>query len=334
MRDKHFFVEQLRIDAQDKLQISGVSGLLVLGAIALFCLVAVSGFIALYDKLRTEPVSTAAPALERQPTTVTPSARARAPALKVFEATGYLVATRSANVAPEVGGRIVELLVEEGGLVKTGQLIARLADQTASDQVALQKSEVQSEITALEESGANLRNARDLLARDEPLFQSHAISQVALENDKLNVARELAKSKFLHSRIEVARRNLQLVQDNLRRFLVRAPIAGVVTKRVAQVGDYVAPASYNNSALCTIIDRESMVAEINVSEANVGKVKEGERVSVTLNGYPGVTFGGRVAAILPVADRQSGTVKMQVKFDVLDDRMRPETGVRAAFFQE
>jgi len=249
----------------------------------------------------------------------------------IFEASGYLVATRSAIVTPEVGGRITEFTADEGDTVQAQQVLARLSDQPARDLLALRQSELQSEVAALQENRADLRTAQAQLARSQHLFGQQFISESALDNDRAAVARFLAKAEYLNSRVEVAQRNLQIAKTTSANYVVRAPISGVLSKKTAQQGEYISPASFVNAALCTIVDRSSILAEINVSESHIGKVRVGQRVQMVLNGYPDQRFSAKVANIFPVADRQSGAIRVQVKFDSLDERMRPEMGVRATF---
>lgn len=334
MTKRESFVTQLRIDAEVKQQPNKTW----LSVAVVLALVGIVGLLywAMAQRAQSQmdgqhaiagsPASTSASTKGEKTREPSPIAISGA-----FEASGYLVATHSATVTPEVGGRVVEFSVDEGDSVRAGQVIARLADQPARDQLALRESEMQSEIAALEENKADLRNAQLQQARDERLFGQKFVSETAIENDRANVARILGKQSYLNSRVEVAKRTLQATQTTWKNYTIRAPISGVLSKKTAQVGEYISPASYVNAALCTIIDKSSVVAEISVSETNISKVHIGQPVTAVLNSYPNLTFPAKVSSIFPVADRQSGAIRVQVKFDTQDDRLLPDLGVRATF---
>lgn len=335
MSIRESFVEELQIDADIKQQ-PGRIWLVVLVLTALLVLGAVGYWAWAAGPARR---TLSAGRQDGGPPAATASAQDSARPVAVsggrgFEASGYIVVTRSSIVTPEVGGRIMMFSLEEGDSVQAGQVIARLDDQTVRDTLAVKQSELAAEIASLEENQADRANAKTQLERSERLYGQKFLSESARDNDKLSLARLLAKADYLQSRVEVARRNVQAVQTNLQHFTVRAPIAGVLSKKTAQVGEYISPASYVNAALCTLVDRASLVAEINVSESNIHKVHPGQQVRAVLNGYPDLSFDSKVASVFPTADRQSGSIRVQLKFDHIDERMLPEMGVRATFLPD
>lgn len=329
MSIRESFVEQLQIDADVKQQPGG-AWLVLLGCAVLLFLGVIS-YLAW-------PAGPARPKLNvgQQEAGLSGASARPQTALdgRGFEASGYIVATRSTTVTPEVGGRITMFSLEEGDSVQAGQVIARLDDTTARDTLAVKQSELASEIANLEENQADRSNAKAQLERSERLYGQKFLSESARDNDKLNLTRLSAKADYLLSRVEVARRNLQAALTSLQHYIVKAPIAGVLSKKTAQVGEYISPASYVNAALCTLVDRASIVAEINVSESNIHKVHPGQKVRVVLNGYPDLGFDSKVVSVFPTADRQSGSIRVQLKFDRLDERMLPEMGVRATFLPD
>jgi multidrug resistance efflux pump len=117
--------------------------------------------------------------------------------------------------------------------------------------------------------------------------------------------------------------------------IVRAPFTGVVTVKAAQPGDIVSPVSagggFTATGICTIVDMDSLEAEVDVSENFIHRVQAGQAAIVRLNAYPDWAIAGNVVAIIPTADRSKATVKVRVGFKTRDARVLPEMGARVSF---
>ncbi|MCX7424889.1 MAG: efflux RND transporter periplasmic adaptor subunit [Planctomycetia bacterium] len=121
--------------------------------------------------------------------------------------------------------------------------------------------------------------------------------------------------------------------------LIRSPFDGMVTEKAAEVGEIVAPISIGGSmargSIVTIADWASLQAEVDVAEAQLGRVKAGQRAAITVDAIPGKTFPGKVRRILPRADRSKATVKVRVDFLARDEKaVLPEMGVRVRFLPD
>jgi RND family efflux transporter MFP subunit len=121
--------------------------------------------------------------------------------------------------------------------------------------------------------------------------------------------------------------------------LIRSPFDGMVTEKAAEVGEIVAPISIGGSmargSIVTIADWASLQAEVDVAEAQLGRVKPGQRAAITVDAIPGKTFPGKVRRILPRADRSKATVKVRVDFLARDEKaVLPEMGVRVRFLPD
>ena len=120
---------------------------------------------------------------------------------------------------------------------------------------------------------------------------------------------------------------------------IRSPFDGVVTEKAAEVGEIVAPISIGGSmargSIVTIADWASLQAEVDVAEAQLGRVKPGQRAAITVDAIPGKVFPGKVRRILPRADRSKATVKVRVDFLARDEQaVLPEMGVRVRFLPD
>jgi len=127
-------------------------------------------------------------------------------------------------------------------------------------------------------------------------------------------------------------------QRNLDETTVRAPFAGVVTVKAAQVGEIVSPLSagggYTRTGIGTIVDMDSLEIEVDVNENFINRVQPGQKTTATLNAYPEWKIPARVIAVIPTADRSKATIKVRVEILEKDARILPEMGVRVAFLGE
>jgi len=128
---------------------------------------------------------------------------------------------------------------------------------------------------------------------------------------------------------------LEIAQRNQDDTIVHAPFSGVVTDKAAQQGEIVSPSSagggFTRTGICTIVDMDSLEAEVDVSENFIQRVRAGQPATVRLNAYPDWEIPASVIAIIPTADRSKATVKVRVGFKQKDPRILPEMGARVAF---
>src|SRR2546427_8948523 len=187
------------------------------------------------------------------------------------------------------------------------------------------------------------RPPRSTLFPYTTLFRSQKAgvqTQEALDNastaaDSLKAKIELAKQQVAASeaRIGVA----QQAVDNC---TIRAPFAGIVVSKDAQVGEMVSPISagggFTRTGIATIVDMKSNEIEVDVNEAYIAKVKERQKVEAKLDAYPEEKdkYSARVRTVIPSADRQKATVKVRISFDKLDDKILPDMGVKVAFLED
>jgi HlyD family secretion protein len=119
---------------------------------------------------------------------------------------------------------------------------------------------------------------------------------------------------------------------------IRAPFTGVVVAKAAQPGEMISPISagggFTRTGICTIVDMDSLEVEVDVNEAYINRVHDGQTVVAVLDAYPDWSIPGHVISIVPTADRQKATVRVRIAFDQLDDRMLPDMGIKVRFLEE
>jgi len=257
---------------------------------------------------------------------------------QVLNASGYVVARRRATVSAEITGRITEILVEEGMLVEKGQVLARLDDELARSDVRLAEAQLAAARASLLSGRANLAEASRVLARTEALAAEQYSSEAAFTRAQADVEMASAEVARAEADVAVAEAQADRARERLEDHVIRAPFAGVITDKNAQPGEIVSPASagggFTRTGICTLVDMDSLEIEIDVNEAYIGRVSQGQPVQARLDAYPDWTIPARVVAIIPTANRDKATVQVRIGFDQLDPRILPEMGANVAFLNE
>jgi HlyD family secretion protein len=252
---------------------------------------------------------------------VTASAQGSGGAGSSLDASGYVVARRIATLSAKIQGRVTEVNFEEGQRVKTGDIVARLDDSNYA--AILRQAEAQ-----MRQAKAAMDNNSPIYARYRTLKEQGAISTDAVENQ--HVIYDNARTQY-----DVARAAVALAQTNLRDTLVLAPFDGVVTVKVAQVGEVVAPSAAGGGStrtgILTIVDMDSLEVQVDVSENYIERVQVGAPVTIHLEAFPDWEIPGSVIAIIPTADQSKGTVQVRVAIKTKDTRILPQMAARVAF---
>lgn len=256
-------------------------------------------------------------------------------AASLLDASGFVVARRQATVSATVGGRVLEVLIDEGSRVTRGQVIARLDDEPyrlALDQISAQAAA----------SHAQLQAAQTAFDNAQPIYERNQKQRVAgflsaQDFDNARAAFDAARSALAVQQRAAAVSDAAVAsaRRNLTDTVIRAPFTGVVTYKGAQPGEIVSPAAagggYTRTGIGTIVDMDSLEVEVDVSENFITRVHPGQPATVRLNAYPDWDIPASVIAVIPTADRSKATVKVRVGFKTQDARILPEMGARVAF---
>jgi len=336
MDDKTSLLEQLRIDRGEEARVSRAPAAakrgwtIGLGAGVLLLVLAAAGAW-FFLRPAAVPVHIA---IARQLASASRSSQG----VSMLDASGYVVARREATVSAKTTLRVLQVLIEEGQKVEEGQIIARLDD--SNTRAALEQAKA-----AVAQAEANTQAAKIALDDARPIYQrmeqQRAASVISAQDfDTAKATYNAAESNYLIQQraLEAARANLvvaQRIQDDT---IVRAPFTGIVTDKAAQPGEIVSPVSagggYTRTGICTIVDMDSLEAEVDVSENFINRVHPGQGATVRLNAYPDWEIPAQVLAIIPTADRSKATVKVRVGFKQKDARILPEMGARVAFLTD
>lgn len=276
------------------------------------------------------------PAAPAEPAASAPSTPVPARASGLV-ASGYVVARRQATVSAEITGRIREVLVEEGTVVETGQVVARLDDERARIQLDLLQAQLSSANARVQSLNAQLAEARRVSERAAALAARDIGSQAAVTSAEAQVDSLRAQLSAARADASAVSAQVRSQEDLIERHIVRAPFPGVVIAKNAQVGEILSPASagggFTRTGVATLVDMASLELEVDVNEGQIGRVRPGQTVEARLDAYPDWRIPAHVEAIIPTADRSRATIQVRVAFNNRDDRILPDMAARVTFVE-
>lgn len=257
---------------------------------------------------------------------------------KILNASGYITARRMATVSAEVMGLITKVNVEEGMSVKEGQILAQLDNAVATVNLNYALAQLAATKSRVGRVTANLAEAERVLKRAAVLRSNKYSSEAELSRAEAN--KESLSADFLTAKadIKVAELEVKRQQERLDDHTIKAPFSGIVTVKNAQPGEIVAPSSagggFTRTGICTIVDMDSLEIEVDVNEAFIGRIFDGQTVEANLDAYPDWIIPAVVIAVIPTADRAKATVRVRIGINVKDARILPDMGVKVAFLKE
>lgn len=214
-----------------------------------------------------------------------------------YRGTATLEAENEATVMAKQGGVIEQVLVEEGDRVRAGQVLARLE----TDKLRFERARAQADVDRLEQDFTRLKS----------VYQRNLVSREAYDKTQYELT--------------AARAAADLSALALKEAEIRAPFDGVVSTRFIKRGNQILAGT--QAFRVTQLDR--LRAAIYVPERDIYKLKPQHQVNLSVDAWPGKTFGGQVLLINPVVDASSGTVKVTVTVDAQQSGLRPGMFARA-----
>lgn len=257
--------------------------------------------------------------------------------LSKLNASGYVVAQRKADVAAKITGQLVALMVQEGSLVKEGQVIARLENEDTKALVDQSTANLNLAKAKVSQAKADLDNAALEYDRRKELVRSGAISKSEFDAAQARYLGSKASFEAGQAEVESSAAALKNALVSLSYSEIRAPFDAVVLTKNADVGDIITPlgaAANAKAAVVTIADLSSLQVEADVSEANLSMVHVGQPCDVSLDALPGVRFQGVVDTIVPTVDRSKATVMVKVRFLTHDPHILPEMSAKVGFLTQ
>ena len=230
-------------------------------------------------------------------------------------ATGTIEPVTSVTVGTQVSGIVSKLYVDYNSVVRKGQVIAELDKTNLISELNTAKANLSSAQSTLNYEVANYN-------RFKTLFDKGLVSADEFENAKLSYDKA-------RQSVSTSRESVQKAQTNLGYATITSPIDGVVLSKAVEEGQTVA-ASFNTPELFTIAkDLTDMRVIADIDEADIGGVKEGQRVSFTVDAFPEDSFEGEVTQVRQQATTESNVVTYEVVISARNNDLKLKPGLTA-----
>ena len=254
--------------------------------------------------------------------------------LTSLNATARVTAQRKAAVSTKATGRLEFLGVQEGSVVKAGDVLARIENKDVSATLDQAQASLRASKANVEQGMAELRDAESNLRRSEDLALKNFISSATLDTAKARFDKARAAVARLNGAIGVAEANVRAASVSVEQTLIRAPFDGVVLTKNANVGDIITPfssAADSKGAVVNMADMDTLEVEADVSETAISKISVGQSVEIQLDAFPDVRLLGTVSRTVPTVDRSKATLLVKISFTERDKRVLPDMSAKVSF---
>lgn len=247
----------------------------------------------------------------------------------VVEASGTINPVNTVSVGSTVSGLMKEIYVDYNSEVKKGQLLAQIDPATFQAQVDQNRAQINNAEANLAKLNAEMVYAEKTYIRYKNLYKKNFVARSELDQAESDYLAKKASIGAQRASIAQSRASYNTAMTNLGYTKIVAPVDGTIISRDIDVGQPVA-ASFQAPELFTIAqDLTKMQIEVNVSEADIGSVKEGQEVEYTLDGYPDSTFYGKVTQVRLDSTTTSNVVTYTVIVSVNNDDLKLKPGMTA-----
>lgn len=240
-------------------------------------------------------------------------------------ATGKVIPLEEAEIKPKVSGIIDEIFVEEGAMVKVGDLIATIR--------------VVPNVQSLNSAQGNVKtaqlvnnNTKTLYERNKSLFEKGVISKQEFETTELNFNSAKQDLNNAQNNLDIIRKGSAAGMGKTANTYVKAEISGTILEIPVRIGTQVIESNTFNAGttIATIADMTKMIFEGKVDEAEVGKIKNGTVLEVSLGAIEKKKYPAKLNFIAPKGTEENGAVQFKIKGDVtLDDEFFVRAGYSA-----
>ena len=239
---------------------------------------------------------------------------------------GYIVTRHKyIIIGTKVLGQIVGEPIEEGQHIKAGDVLARIDDRDY-------QAQLRQAIAIRDVAKANLHLLQNKADRARYLIKTGAISKDDFET-------AITAAGVGQAELERDEAAVDYAKFNVNQCVISSPINGIVLKKYRELGDTInfggqIEADGGSTDIAQLADTDDMRAEVDINEADIAKVGIGSPVVVVLDSYPDKQFDAALVKVYPAADRQKGTVKIEVQIARPDLQIiKPEMSVKVSFLE-
>lgn len=237
-------------------------------------------------------------------------------------ATGSIVPKEEILIKPNISGVIEEVFIEAGEYVKSGDLIAKIRVIPNVSSLTSAKNNIASNQNALQTAEINFKTQKSIYDRQKELFDKGVVA--ANEFDQVNNTYLQAKQRVEQSRIDVtqSRQNYDIIKTgttsglgNIAQTQVRATVSGMVLDVPIKEGNQVIEANNFNegTSIASLADIKKMIFEGKIDESEVGKIKEGLPLEITIGAIENLKFDAVLDYIAPKGVAENGAIQFEIK---------------------
>jgi len=256
-------------------------------------------------------------------------------------ASGTLAFREQVQLRSEVIGQVTELHVKEADPVQKGDLVITLDPKTYQAQVEQAEARVRIQQIAIERQGLLIKTLADRFERQKTMFARNLIDEDSYERIESELALSKVDLRSLQESLAQARAALDQSEELLSKTRIRSPINGVVIQIDIKVGETVIAGTTNipGSTMMVIADPSETLTEVQVDEADIAQISEGQRADIFAAAYPDTPLTGTVQTIASVARKSQGQASLSFLVKILlDDQeemvIRPGMSVRADIYTQ
>ena len=362
-------LKSLRIDRTRKAQgQSNWASRWIISGVLLFVLLGVVRFA--YNKLN------AATEVETVRVLASNPGSAAAQGEVILNATGYIVAHHKIEVAAKVVGKVSWIGVEKGDHVREGQILVRLEDdeyratlqqakgnlanllaRLAEVQHGSRPEEIDVTTANLEQSRADLENARVNLDRTQQLAKEGVVAKQLLDDAQAKFDGQKARVNSLlktdalsrlgprkeqidavRGQVEQARGTVAYAETQLADTIIRSPITGTILERAVEKGEFVTTSFVGDRGakgyVVSLADLNDLQVELDIAQNDFAKLHRTQKATVTTDAFPDRKYQGAIFEVSPEANRQKATVQVKVKVENPDEYLRPEMNSSVSFLND
>jgi HlyD family secretion protein len=226
-------------------------------------------------------------------------------------ATGTLQPRERVDIGAEISGRIDSVAVDFNDRVRKGQVLAELDTEQLRARLAQSEAAHAAARAGVRQLEATLAQSRSEAARAEELFRRDALSRQDLEARQADLARAAASLQKAHADTALAAAQVASDRSALSKTVIRSPIDGIVLNRQVEPGQSVV-ASLQAPVLFTLAsDLKQMELQVDIDEADIGSVREGQKANFTVDAFPQREFGAQLVSVYNAPKTTNGVVTYQ-----------------------
>jgi HlyD family secretion protein len=232
---------------------------------------------------------------------------------------GVVKATNQVAIHPEISAVITEVLVRNGDTVEKGQPLIRLRDKEFRDRLKQATASYQIAVAQARQAEARLKEARSELERVKSLAERDMVSASQLETVETRTVLAEADVDLARARVEQAQANMGEQEENLSQTIVRAPVAGSVGDRNAEVGKLV----NNNTQLFTLGQLDSVYVQVVITDRMLAFIEEGQPADVFPRGLSSTPISAALARISPFLNPVTHSTDGEIDVANPDGHLKP-----------